>query len=356
MRSYLILLLFNSLTWMPIVKGELRFGPATDVNLQANVLDQIAAVVNNDVITHRELAAHLVSVKARLRRNNTPLPSEAILERQVLERLIMELLQDRAADEQRIVVNDVTVAQQIEEIAAQNGLTLGQLREQVAQSGEAFEEFREQVRREIRMARLRQRLIDREIVVSEQEVNTWLAARSGGNRLSVEGNNGASRSSAQLLYRLAHILVSLPENADLATTQAVRRKAEEVASRLQRGEDFAALSAAYSDAAQALDGGDLGWRSVDQVPMVFANVVPTLQPGQSSQVIESPSGFHFVKLVEIRQETVVNPNDNYLTSDPRRDLPSREVVQEMLRRQRIEEAWELWLRRLRAEASVDLRL
>ncbi len=271
---------------MPAGNAALVFGP--DSETPGAQLDVIVAVVNDDIITRRELDEAITTIEQRLRQKGTPLPPRDELSRQVLERLILTKLQLRAAERDGIVVDDPTLNAAMENLARQNNLSLSQLRESVEKDGMSFANFREEIRREILFTRLRQRVVDSQLQISDQEVDNTLSSLP------------RAIPSANAEYHIAHILIALPEAPTPQQVQAAQEKARDVVQQLRQGADFKQLAVAVSASQQALEGGDLGWRTADQMPSLFAEVVPRLQPGQISELIRSPSGFHIVKLLEVR--------------------------------------------------------
>ncbi len=251
-------------------------------------LDRIVAVVNDDVITATELDHRLAVIKRQLARRNTRLPADDVLRRQLLERMIQERLQLQLARSIGIRVDDETLTTVLSRIARDSGMDLHQFRRALEADGFDFAEFRENVRNEIIIDRLRQQRVERRISVTEQEIK---------NQLERLERDRASR----LEYRLAHILISLPEGAGPDAVAETRRRAEAVLARLRGGADFAAVAAEVSDGQKALEGGDLGWRRAGQLPPAFAAAVEGLAPGEVSGLIRSASGFHILKLVDKRR-------------------------------------------------------
>ncbi len=251
-------------------------------------LDHIVAVVNDDVITATELDHRMTVIKRQLARRNARLPADDILRRQVLERMIQEQLQLQLARSIGIRVDDETLTTVLSRIARDSGMDLLQFRRALEADGLDFAEFRENVRNEIIIDRLRQQRVERRISVTEQEVKNQLA-RMERDRAS------------QLEYRLAHILIALPEAATPEVVAETRRRAEQVLEKLRGGADFAATAAAVSDGQKALEGGDLGWRRAGQLPPAFASAVEKLAPGEVSGLLRSSSGFHILKLVDRRR-------------------------------------------------------
>ncbi|MDR0776626.1 MAG: peptidylprolyl isomerase [Azonexus sp.] len=249
-------------------------------------VDYIVAVVDAEVITRHELDSRLESALSQLRRQGTPLPPQAQLERQMLERLIMERVQLQYANATGLKPDDMQLEQTIGRIAANNNMTLAQFRQTLEADGIEFAKFREEIRNEMIMVRLREREVDSKLIISDGEIDNYLA------------NQAASGSNEE--YQLAHILLRAPESASPEQLQKLRQRGEEALQRALLGEHFAELSAAFSDAPDALQGGALGWRSRDRLPTLYAEAVASLQPGQVSGLLRSSAGFHIVKLLDKR--------------------------------------------------------
>jgi peptidyl-prolyl cis-trans isomerase SurA len=247
-------------------------------------IDHIVAVVENDVILASELEDATRTVLAQLRQQRTRPPPRARLERQVLERLIVDRLQLIEAEQTGIRVDDPTLNRAVADIAAKNGLSLDQFRQILERDGYAFDRFREDIRDKIAISRLQQREVESKITISEQEIADFLATRLQAGEAAGE-------------WRLAQILVAVPEGASPSQIQAARREAEDLLARLRAGADFAELAVAASDGQSALQGGDLGWRKAEELPSFFAEPVSKLAVGEVSEPIRSPSGFHLVKVV-----------------------------------------------------------
>ncbi len=272
------------------------------VNVAANAapsvaqvkIDSIVAIVNDTVITHSELEDQTRTIRQQLRQQNTPAPDSAVLQKQVLERLITSRLQLQLAASTGIRVDDDTLNRAINRIAEQNKLSLTEFRSMLEKDGFSFDKFREDIRGEITITRLRQRQVDSRITVTDQEVAQFLA---------VQARQGKSDDE----YRVGHILIALPEAASPEKIQAARQKAEKILEKLQAkvgastgGADFKETAIAMSDGQQALEGGDLGWRSAGQLPSLFAAQVPAMKVGDLSGIIRSSGGFHIIKLLDYR--------------------------------------------------------
>jgi peptidyl-prolyl cis-trans isomerase SurA len=250
-------------------------------------LDSIVAVVDDDVIVRSELEQELTRLMAQLDVDEVRLPSQSVLEQQVLERLIAIRLQLQAAEQAGISVDDQTLSKAINNIAANNDLTLGQLREVMEADGISFNSFREQVRQEILLTRLRNQEVVNRISVTEQEIDNFLATELGS-------------PSGRTEFRLSHIRVATPEAATPDEIRRAREKASGLVEQLRAGADFAETAMTYSDGRQALEGGDLGWRKTNELPTLFADLVANMERGEVSDPIESPSGFHIIKLVDYK--------------------------------------------------------
>ena len=252
-------------------------------------VDKIVAVVNDDVITSTELDTRLHSIKEQLKNQSSPMPSDAALKKQVLDRMILASLQLQLADKNGIRVDDETLNRTIERIAADNKLSLTEFRSVLEKEGYDFPTFREDIRREILISRVQQRQVTDRIMVTEQEIDNFLATQRA------QGNTGAE-------YHLAHILIAVPDASSSERIQAARQRAEDVLKKLHAGANFEETAIAVSDGQQALQGGDLGWRKAGELPTLFVDTVTHMKTGDVSDLIRSPSGFHIIKLLEQRSE------------------------------------------------------
>ncbi len=258
----------------------------------AQDLDRIAAIINDDVIMRSELNEKVRSVTAQMQEQNIPLPPQSILEKQVLDRLIMTKLQIQMAQNTGIRVDDETLNRTISNIAAENELNLNQFREILESDGYGYENFRKDIRNEILISRLQQRQVDNRIIVTEREIENFLSNQEHQGETDIE-------------FHIAHILVAIPEAASTRQVARARETAEKVLSELAAGADFSNMAATYSDGQQALDGGDLGWRKAGQVPTLFADFIFAMDVGGLSEIIKSPSGYHIIKLLDKRSSEQV---------------------------------------------------
>lgn len=248
-------------------------------------VDRIVAVVDEDVILQSELDRAVGNILAQYAGRSGQLPSRDVIERQVLERLISIRLQLARAEQTGIRVSDMELDQSVMRLAQQNNVSLDQLRASLERDGFSYTEFRDTMRDELVVQRLRQRFVQSRVNVTDTEVDILLA----------------SESLKRGEVRLSHILVGVPDGASAAQIQAAREKAEMVKKELDGGLDFASAAIRYSDGQQALEGGDLGWRKFNEVPNAFADQIAGMQPGEVTQPMRGPSGFHILKLVDLRE-------------------------------------------------------
>ncbi|MBN8283095.1 peptidylprolyl isomerase [Zoogloea sp.] len=247
-------------------------------------VDRIVAVVNSEVITRSDLRMRVAQVTRQLSRQGTPLPAAEVLEKQVLERQIMERLQLQLAAETSLRIDDVTLDRAVGRIADNNRLSMTEFRKALERDGISWDRFREEVRNEMLLTRVREREVDGRIVVSDAEVSNFLAH--------------PENAMGQDEYNLSHILFRAPEGATPEQLARLRAKADDVAARIGRGEPFDKLAASYSDAPDALTGGNLGWRSAERLPGLFAEAVASLKPGETTPILRSAAGFHIVRVID----------------------------------------------------------
>lgn len=249
-------------------------------------LDHIVAVVNDEVITRQELARRTAEAAQGLARQNIVLPPRAVLEKQLLERMVTELALQQHARNTGVRVDPAQVERALQRIAAQNKLDLAGLAAALKSDGQSLDSLRSTLRNELLIGRARERDVDNKITVSDAEIEGYLQTRV--------------QQGVETEYNFAHILVTVPENASPEQIQARRARAEDILAQLARGADFAQLSASYSDAPNALQGGAFGWRPSGKLPALFVDGLRPLQPGQVSPLLKSSNGFHILKLIDKR--------------------------------------------------------
>jgi peptidyl-prolyl cis-trans isomerase SurA len=249
-------------------------------------VDRIAVVVNSEVITAFQLSERVAQIRRQLQRQSVRMPPDDVLERQILEQLVIERAQLQLARETAIQIDEAALNHAIERIADNNRLTPDRLRAALDSDGISWAKFRDEIRTEMTLTRLREREVESKLVISDTEVGNFLK------------NNPDALSGIE--YRLAHILLRVPENASVAQIEALQARAAKVEARLAAGEDFALVAADSSEAPDNIRGGDIGWRERDSLPGLYAEAVGTLTPGKISPQLRSAAGIHIVKLLERR--------------------------------------------------------
>ena len=289
---------------------------------RVDLVDRIVAVVNKEVVTASELRERVEFAERELKRQGTPLPDAALLQRQVLERLILDKAQLQLASEGGVRIDELQLDRAIERIAENNNLTLSAFRQALERDGVPFERFREEVRRQIMLQRLREREVDERIEVSESEIDLYLEDHKP---------EGAERTE----YNIAHIVVRLPEQASPERIAQARARAEKARDETRAGGDFARLAASYSDSADALQGGQMGWRAAERLPELYTAALQGMRPGEVSDVLRSPGGFHVLRLLDRRSagagRAVVQTRARHIL------LKTSEVVSEADARRRLED-------------------
>jgi peptidyl-prolyl cis-trans isomerase SurA len=251
---------------------------------RTQVVDTIVAVVNNEVITFQELESRVRQVERRMRSQGIAIPPRAELQKQLLERLIVDRAQIQLAKEVGIRVDDLTLDRAIARIAEQNKLSLQEFRNRLESEGTPFGRFRDEIRDEIIMQRLREREVANKIQITESEIDNYLAS-----------NKDALQSEQQEI-NLAQILVRIPENASAEQIAQRRQRAEEAVKMLSEGNDFAKVAAIYSDAADSLKGGEIGWRPLERLPQLFVDAVANVNQGDLA-LVKSANGFHILRVL-----------------------------------------------------------
>jgi len=252
-------------------------------------IDSIVALVDNDVILRSELDMALAGILERVRASGEAMPPMNLLENQVLERLIIRELQIQRAMDTGIRISDADIDQAMVALAQQNNMTVQQLRQVIEADGEDFSEFRRNISDELMTERLRQRIVNGMDPITDTEVDILLASEdlAGGE------------------YNVSHIAVGLADGSTPAQVQAAQAKADDIHERLVNGLDFASAAISYSDGQEALEGGLVGWRDLNSVPAFFADAIRDLQPGDFTQPIRSPAGFHIIKVNDYREQRQV---------------------------------------------------
>jgi len=248
------------------------------------LLERIVALVNDEIVLASELEAEIASVTVELQQRNVQIPPDEELQRQVLERLVMQTLQMNVAERRGIRVDSATLDSAVQRVAERNSLTLTGLRDALREQGIDMAQFREQMRRDIMLTRLRQQEMDDRVDVTDQEIEQFLSRNKDDTRE----------------YRLGRILISVPEAASAEAIAEAETQANRVVQRLSEGESFPRVAAAESDARNALEGVDLGWRPATELPAAAAEAISDLEPGETTAPLRTPAGFQIYQLQEIR--------------------------------------------------------
>lgn len=260
-----------------------------ELGSRGELLDRIAVVVNDGVVLQSQIDQQVDLVTRRLRDQGTALPPASVLRQQITERLVLQEIQLQRAGKIGLRVTDEALNNALREVAKQNDIEFSRLPDALASEGINYAEYREQMRREMTLSMLRQRDVYGRIYVSPRELDQFVA------RQAADKTGSAS-------YEVSHILLSLPEAASPGQLDEVERKASELARRAQSGEDFGQLAVANSQAQTALERGKIGWRKGNELPTFMAEVITKMQPGEVSQPIRTPSGFHIIRLDDLKSD------------------------------------------------------
>lgn len=289
-------------------------------------IDQIVAVVNDDVITRSELNDSISLLRMQLSQQNISIPAEKVLQKQVLEQLINKRLQLQIAKQAGVNVSDADLDAAISRIAQQNNVSTTMLYERLTQDGMTIAQYRNEMREQMTLQKLQQQEVVSRITITPEEVNTFLRSATWQDNSSKE-------------YRIEDILIPLSDTPSSDEIASARKKAEAVIAKLNQGKNFKEVAQAESAAKQALDGGDLGWRSLAEIPSAFAEQVARMQPKEIAGPIQTPNGFHIIHLAAARQSG-------------KSSAPSRKEVEDLLLQRKFDEAVQNWVSKLRSQAFI----
>ena len=256
---------------------------------RGEMLDRVAAVVNDGVVLSSELDEQVAEITTRISGQGMEMPPAAVLRQQVLDRLVLQEIQMQRAQRAGIRINDEALNSALADVAQRNGIPLADLPKVLASQGVDYNAYRESVRREMTTQVLRQRDVLQRINVSPREIEQFIA-------------KDKNRPSEANEYNLSHILIAVPQDPSTQQLEEAARRAEDVSRRARAGEDFAQLAIANSNSQTALEGGALGWRRGPEIPTVLADLVVPLKAGETSEPLRTPSGYHIVRLNELRGE------------------------------------------------------
>ncbi len=299
---------------------------AVDANAAGSkdvALDNIVAVVNSDVITQSELDEQLAQARQRIQASHAPIPDFKKLRKQVLDQLINEKLAMQIAKRNNVVITDAQVDAAINRIATHNNLTLAQLKVALGQQGMQFSTYKKQIREQMLMSTISQHVVGGSVSVTDQEVKDFMRQHPNTN----------------MQYHLADILIALSDKPTPGQTAAAQKQADSILTQARRGANFQQLAAANSTGKEAVQGGDLGWRSAAELPEIFVNDVAKMKVGDVAGPITAPNGLHLIKLLAERGS---GPN-----------LSAMQVKQ-LLFQQKVDQKMQQWLQSLRATAYVKI--
>ncbi|HKD52693.1 MAG TPA: peptidylprolyl isomerase [Steroidobacteraceae bacterium] len=263
------------------------WGQTRELATQGELLDRVVAIVNDGVVLNSDLDAQIGAVTERLRQQKLELPPQNVLRQQVLDRLVLQEIQLQRANHAGVKVSDEQLNLALQDVAKRNNITLSQLPDALAQQGIDYTAYREDMRKEITLGLLRQRDVLQHISVTPREIDQYLEKQ-------------AKTPSEHNEYNVSHILIAVGQEASPAQLDAAGKRAQEVYERARSGEDFAKLAVAYSNSQTALDGGSLGWRKGSELPTFLTDIITKLKPGEVSEPLRTPTGFHIIRLNEVR--------------------------------------------------------
>lgn len=259
----------------------------SDTGSQQYSLNRIIAIVNDDVILSSELEDSITEIIKQLREKDTPVPDRPVLIKQVLERLVVDELQLQIARNNGLSIDDSMLNREVQDLARESGITLTEFREVLERDGYSYTRFREDLRKQLLIQQVRQQMVASRINVNDQEIDNLLATLKASGEGDIE-------------YNFGHILVAIPEASSPEEIQAAEQRAGNILERLKNGADFSEIAIAESDGQTALEGGNIGWRKIGQIPSLFIDPIKGMQVGDLSGIIRSSGGFHIIKMLDKR--------------------------------------------------------
>lgn len=276
------------LGWKVVLGGLLLIGSQLGMAQNGAVsLDRVVAIVDKDVVLESELNARKISILERLRGQYQQLPPEDVLNRQILDQLILERIELGMAERYDISIEEAEIDQAIGRVLQKNQITLAQLDADLRSQGLDMDGLRKQMRNELTISNLQQGVVNSRIKITEQDINNFLASSDGKYATSPD-------------YHIGHILIAVSSSADADAIADAEKQANDIYQKLVSGSDFAQMAISYSNDQAALQGGDIGWRKLAQLPELFGNQMLNLAEGQVSKPFRSGAGFHILKNIEQR--------------------------------------------------------
>lgn len=278
----------NPLGWKVVLGGLLLIGSQLGMAQNGAVsLDRVVAIVDKDVVLESELNARKVSIMERLRGQYQQLPPEDVLNKQILEQLIIERIELGMAERYEITIEESEIDRAIGRVLQKNQITLAQLEADLQRQGLNLDGLRKQMRNELTINNLQQGVVNSRIKITEQDINNFLASSDGKYATSPD-------------YHIGHILIAVSSSADAEAIAEAEKQANDIYQKLLNGSDFAQMAISFSNDQAALQGGDIGWRKLAQLPELFGNQMLGLAEGQVSKPFRSGAGFHILKNIEQR--------------------------------------------------------
>src|SRR5580658_2225627 len=291
-------ILISAPTWLALglaalaVQGS-AWAQTRELATRGELLDRVVAIVNDGVVLNSDLDAQIDAITERMRQQRLELPPQNVLRQQVLERLVVQEIELQHAGRAGVKVTDEMLNNALQDVAKRNNMTLSQLPDALAHQGVDYPSYREDIRKEITLTLLRQRDVLQHISVTPREIDQFLEKQ-------------ARTPSEHSEFNVSHILISVGQEASPEQIDAAAKRAQEVHDRAKGGEDFAKLALAYSNSQTALEGGALGWRKGSELPTFLADTIAKLKPGEVSEPLRTPTGYHIIRLNEVRGGAVEN--------------------------------------------------
>ncbi|GEM_PF-667946 len=290
-------------------------------------LDKIVVIINDDVITQSELNRALALVKIQIAQAQAPQPPDDILRKQVIDQLINKKLQLQIAKQANISVSEADLNKTIANIAKQNNFSVQELYQRLNSDGMSTTDYRAELREQLTLQKLQQQELAGRITISPEEVDRFIRSQAWQNNNLKE-------------YHLEDILIPVADTPSPEDIAAAKKHADAILAQLNQGKSFQEVAQAESKDAHALQGGDLGWRKLPEIPSAFAERVTQMQANQIVGPIQTSNGFHIIRLVAVRNV------------DAKQNKPDRKQIENLLLQQKYEEAIQIWISKLRAQAFI----
>ncbi len=291
-------------------------------------LDQIVAVVNDDVVTRSELNQNLAIVKMQIAQAHVPTPSQDVLQKQALDQLINKKLQLQIAKQAGVSITDADLDKAVQLVAEQNQMSVNALYARLREEGMSVSDYRHEIHDQLVLQKLQQQEVISRITITPEEVNSFLHSK-------IWQNNGAKE------YRIQDILIPFSDTPSSQEIASARIRANAILAQLHAGKSFRAIAQSESSEKHALEGGDLGWRKLPEVPSAFAEHLVSMDKKDIAGPIQTANGFHLIQLVDVHQ------------LDQHEAAPDRKQVEKLLMQRKFEEAIQNWVSKLRSQAYIE---